>query len=54
MYRPLKSNFQYWKFACAQEGDKQSILDKDKTATHILEMAGKKIHSEGLREPEDD
>ena len=37
-----------------QEGENRSILDKDKIATHILEMAGKKMHSEGLREPEDD
>jgi hypothetical protein len=37
-----------------EEDDKRSILDKDKMATHILEMAGKKIHSEGLREPEED
>ena len=31
-----------------------SILDKDKAATAILEMAGKTIHSKGLREPEED
>ena len=30
-----------------------SILDRDKTATAILEMAGKTRHSEGLREPEE-
>lgn len=28
-----------------------SILDKDKVAGHILELAGKTRHSEGLREP---
>ena len=37
-----------------QEGDQRSILDKDKIAAHLLEMAGKKLHSEGLREPEED
>jgi hypothetical protein len=32
------------------DGVGQSILDKDKVAGHILEMAGKSRHSEGLRE----
>lgn len=37
-----------------QEGSNHpSILDKDKTATALLEMAGKTIHSAGLREPEE-
>ena len=41
---------------CAvQEGGGQvSILDKDKAAGHLLEMAGKIRHSEGLREPPED
>ena len=41
---------------CAvQEGGGQvSILDKDKAAGHLLEMAGKTRHSEGLREPSED
>ena len=30
-----------------------SILDKDNTAKAVLEMAGRKQHSEGLREPEE-
>jgi len=37
-----------------QEGEGRSILDKDKIAHRILEMAGKKMHSEGLREEKDD
>lgn len=38
-----------------QEGVSQkSILDKDKVAGHLLEMAGKTRHSEGLREPPED
>ena len=36
-----------------QEGEGRSILDKDKIAHRILEMAGKKMHSEGLREEKD-
>ncbi|CAI8034702.1 MTOR-associated protein MEAK7 [Geodia barretti] len=36
------------------DGAGQSILDKDKVAGHILEMAGKTRHSEGLREPPPD
>ncbi len=30
-----------------------SILDKDNIAKALLEIAGKKQHSDGLREPED-
>ena len=36
--------------ACVQDGGGGSILDKDKIAHRLLEMAGKKMHSEGLRE----
>lgn len=43
--------------APSQEGGasaaQPSILDKDKAASALLEMAGKTRHSEGLREPED-
>lgn len=35
-----------------QTGGPSSILDKDNTAKAVLEMAGRKQHSEGLREPE--
>eukprot|EP00731_Ephydatia_muelleri_P026055 Em0018g155a len=34
----------------AEEGGEASILDKDKGATAILELAGKTRHSQGLRE----
>ena len=35
------------------ETKQTSILDQDKTATALLEMVGKTVHSEGLREPEE-
>ena len=35
------------------QGVPQSILDRDKTAQAILDLAGKTRHSEGLREPEE-
>ena len=41
-------------FSPPQSGQTKSILDKDKSAQAILDMAGKTRHSEGLREPEDD
>lgn len=34
-----------------QEGREKSILDKDKEAQALLEMASKPMHSAGLREP---
>ena len=35
------------------QGVPKSILDRDKTAQAVLDMAGKTRHSEGLREPEE-
>lgn len=40
-------------FPTPQSASRPSILDKDKVAATLLEMAGKTRHSEGLREPED-
>ena len=39
---------------CAPQTDHRSILDKDKTAQVILDLAGKTRHSDGLREPDSD
>jgi len=40
----------------AEKGERttgqSSILDKDAAATHILEMAGRKVYSKGLRDEE--
>lgn len=38
-----------------KEGEgKKSILDVDPEVQAIMEMAGKTLHSQGLREPEED
>ncbi|KAK1785044.1 hypothetical protein P4O66_018471, partial [Electrophorus voltai] len=37
-----------------QDENKKSILDVDPEAQILLEMAGKSMHSQGLREPEDE
>ncbi|XP_029951949.1 MTOR-associated protein MEAK7 [Salarias fasciatus] len=37
-----------------EEGGKRSILDADLEAQALMEMTGKTLHSQGLREPEED
>ena len=37
-----------------QDGKEKSILDKDKEAQALLEMASKPMHSAWLREPSED
>lgn len=37
-----------------EEGSKKSILDMDPEMQAIMEMTGKTLHSQGLREPEED
>lgn len=38
-----------------EEGEgKKSILDRDPEAQAMMEMTGKTLHSQGLREPEED
>lgn len=38
-----------------EEGEgKKSILDVDPEVQAMMEMAGKTLHSQGLREPEED
>lgn len=39
----------------SEEGNgKKSVLDVDPEVQAIMEMAGKTLHSQGLREPEED
>lgn len=46
----------YLDFVCQGEevGGKKSILDMDPEVQAIMEMTGKTLHSQGLREPEED
>lgn len=37
-----------------QDENKKSILDADPEAQAMMEMTGKTLHSQGLREPEED
>lgn len=39
---------------CLQDENKRSILDVDPEVQAIMEMTGKTLHSQGLREPEED
>lgn len=39
---------------CLQDENKKSVLDVDPEMQAIMEMTGKTLHSQGLREPEED
>lgn len=40
---------------CVSQGEgKKSILDMDPETQALMEMTGKTLHSQGLREPEED
>lgn len=43
---------------CVSQGEegqgKKSVLDMDPEAQALMEMTGKTLHSQGLREPEED
>lgn len=39
---------------CVQDEKKKSILDGDLEVQAMMEMTGKTLHSQGLREPEED
>lgn len=44
----------YFALQGEEGGAKKSILDVDPEAQALMEIAGKTMHSQGLREPEDD
>lgn len=41
-------------FQGEEGGGKRSVLDMDPEVQAIMEMTGKTLHSQGLREPEED
>lgn len=41
-------------FQGVEGGGKKSVLDMDPEVQAIMEMTGKTLHSQGLREPEED
>lgn len=41
-------------FQGEEDEGKKSILDRDPEAQAMMEMTGKTLHSQGLREPEED
>lgn len=50
----VKYNTFFLRFGGSQDENKRSILDADLETQAIMEMTGKTMHSQGLREPEED